>query len=32
VGFLNADAQGRHSPTYNLLELLRADIDNVILP
>lgn len=32
AGFLHADAQGRHSLTYDVLELLRADIDAVILP
>jgi CRISPR-associated endonuclease Cas1 len=31
-GFLHADADGRFSLTYDLLELLRADIDNAILP
>src|SRR5262249_12348701 len=32
AGFLHADAEGRHSLTYDVLELLRADIDNAILP
>ena len=32
VGFLHADAQGRHSLTYDALELVRADIDARILP
>jgi CRISPR-associated protein Cas1 len=32
AGFLHADAQGRHSLTYDVLELLRADIDAAILP
>jgi hypothetical protein len=30
--FLHAEAEGRHSLTYDVLELLRADIDNAILP
>jgi CRISP-associated protein Cas1 len=30
AGFLHADAQGRHSLTYDVLELLRADIDAAI--
>jgi CRISPR-associated protein Cas1 len=32
AGFLHADAEGRHSLTYDALELLRADIDARILP
>jgi CRISPR-associated protein Cas1 len=32
AGFLHADANGRHSLTYDALELLRADIDARILP
>ena len=32
AGFLHADAQGRHSLTYDALELVRADIDARILP
>jgi CRISPR-associated endonuclease Cas1 len=32
AGFLHADAQGRHSLTYDVLELLRADVDAAILP
>lgn len=32
AGFLHADAEGRHSLTYDVMELLRADIDNAILP
>jgi CRISPR-associated protein Cas1 len=32
AGFLHADANGRHSLTYDALELLRADIDVRILP
>ena len=32
AGFLHADASGRHSLTYDALELLRADIDARILP
>jgi CRISPR-associated protein Cas1 len=32
AGFLHADADGRHSLTYDALELLRADIDVRILP
>jgi len=32
AGFLHADAEGRHSLTYDVLELLRADIDQAILP
>lgn len=32
AGFLHADAQGRHSLTYDALELIRADIDTRILP
>jgi CRISPR/Cas system-associated endonuclease Cas1 len=32
AGFLHADAQGRHSLTHYVLELLRADIDAAILP
>jgi CRISP-associated protein Cas1 len=32
AGFLHADAQGRHSLTYDALELARADIDARILP
>jgi CRISP-associated protein Cas1 len=32
AGFLHADASGRHSLTYDVLELLRADIDLRILP
>jgi CRISPR-associated protein Cas1 len=32
AGFLHADAQGRHSLTYDVLELLRSDIDEAILP
>jgi CRISP-associated protein Cas1 len=31
AGFLHADADGRHSLTYDVLELLRADIDARIL-
>lgn len=31
AGFLHADAQGRHSLTYDALELVRADIDARIL-
>lgn len=31
AGFLHADAEGRHSLTYDVMELLRADIDNTIL-
>lgn len=31
-GFLHADAQGRHSLTYDALELTRAEIDARILP
>jgi CRISPR-associated protein Cas1 len=31
-GFLHADAQGRYSLSYDVLELLRADIDAAILP
>jgi CRISP-associated protein Cas1 len=32
AGFLHADAQGRHSLTYDALELVRADIDARVLP
>jgi CRISPR-associated protein Cas1 len=32
AGFLHADAEGRHSLTYDVLELLRAETDNAILP
>jgi CRISPR-associated protein Cas1 len=32
AGYLHADAEGRHSLTYDVLELLRAEIDNAILP
>jgi CRISPR-associated protein Cas1 len=32
AGFLHADANGRHSLTYDALELLRADIDARVLP
>jgi CRISPR-associated protein Cas1 len=32
AGFLHADSQGRHSLTYDVLELLRADIDAAVLP
>jgi CRISP-associated protein Cas1 len=32
AGFLHADADGRHSLTYDVLELLRAETDNAILP
>jgi CRISPR-associated protein Cas1 len=32
AGFLHADAEGRHSLTYDVLELLRAHIDSAILP
>ena len=32
AGFLHADVQGRHSLTYDALELVRADIDARILP
>ena len=32
AGFLHADAEGRHSLTYDVMELLRAGIDNAILP
>jgi CRISPR-associated protein Cas1 len=32
AGFLHADAEGRHSLTYDVLELLRSEIDNAILP
>jgi CRISPR-associated protein Cas1 len=32
AGFLHADAQGRHSLTYDVLELVRAEIDARILP
>ncbi len=32
AGFLHADANGRHSLTYDALELVRADIDARILP
>jgi CRISPR-associated protein Cas1 len=32
AGFLHADAQGRHSLTYDALELVRADIDARLLP
>jgi CRISPR-associated protein Cas1 len=32
AGFLHADAEGRHSLTYDVMELLRAEIDNAILP
>ncbi len=32
VGYLHADAEGRHSLTYDVMELLRAEIDNAILP
>jgi CRISPR-associated protein Cas1 len=31
AGFLHADADGRHSLTYDALELLRADLDARIL-
>lgn len=31
-GFLHADADGRYSLSYDVLELLRADIDAAILP
>jgi CRISPR-associated protein Cas1 len=31
AGFLHADHEGRHSLTYDVLELLRAEIDNAIL-
>jgi CRISPR-associated protein Cas1 len=31
AGILHADAEGRHSLTYDVLELLRAEIDNAIL-
>jgi CRISP-associated protein Cas1 len=29
--YLHADAEERHSLTYDVMELLRADIDNAIL-
>lgn len=32
AGFLHADSNGRHSLAYDVLELLRADIDATILP
>ena len=32
VGFLHADRAGRYSLAYDLLELLRPEIDNAILP
>ncbi len=32
AGFMHADDNGRHSLSYDLLELLRSDIDNAILP
>jgi CRISP-associated protein Cas1 len=32
AGFLHADAEVRHSLTYDVMELLRADVDNAILP
>jgi CRISP-associated protein Cas1 len=32
AGFLHGDAEGRYSLTYDVLELLRADIDASILP
>jgi CRISP-associated protein Cas1 len=32
AGYLHADAEGRHSLTYDVMELLRAEIDNAILP
>jgi CRISPR/Cas system-associated endonuclease Cas1 len=32
AGFLHADSNGRHSLTYDALELVRADIDARILP
>ena len=31
-GFLHSDSQGRYSLSYDVLELLRADIDAAILP
>ena len=31
AGFMHADDNGRHSLSYDLLELLRADIDSAIL-
>jgi CRISP-associated protein Cas1 len=31
-GFLHADADGRYSLSYDVIELLRADIDAAILP
>ena len=31
-GFLHADAQGRYSLAYDMMELLRSDIDQRILP
>jgi CRISPR/Cas system-associated endonuclease Cas1 len=32
AGFMHADDNGRHSLSYDLLELLRVDIDAAILP
>jgi CRISPR-associated protein Cas1 len=32
AGFMHADDNGRQSLSYDLLELLRTDIDNAILP
>jgi CRISPR-associated protein Cas1 len=32
AGFLHADADSRHSLTYDVLELLRADVDVRVLP
>ncbi len=32
IGLLHQDREGRYSLAYDLLELLRADIDNSILP
>jgi CRISPR-associated endonuclease Cas1 len=32
AGFMHADDNGRHSLSYDLLELLRSEIDSAILP
>jgi CRISPR-associated endonuclease Cas1 len=32
IGYLHLDREGRYSLAYDLLELLRADIDNSMLP
>lgn len=31
-GFLHADADGRYSLAYDMMELIRADLDAALLP